>query len=91
MEMQNKIIESKVNLGPVKVKIKVESFLKNNPEFKNGYVYFDCPDVSDLFVVENSALRPCTDSEWSKFFKIYLYPPKIVKEPAFHVKRLLSW
>lgn len=92
MQKQNKIIELNKNLPLERATLRAKSFLKMSPDFNNGYIYINCPTVSDLFIVENREIRQCTDKEWGNYFKTILYPPKIAPEgPKFHVKRLLSW
>jgi len=42
---------------------------------KPSFVFYDQPDVSDLVVIEYNPIdnvfdfRPCTQSEWSKFYR----------------------
>jgi hypothetical protein len=74
MIKQNKIIKCDKNFGLNISEIKVKNYLKDNPNFVDGYIYVDCPDVSDLFIVEKSKIRGCTDAEWGEYFRTYLYP-----------------
>jgi len=68
------ILNMDKNLGVREVNEKARMLLNKNKDFINGYIFINCPNVSDLFAVGERKIRESTIKEWSLFFKEYVAP-----------------
>ena len=71
-----KEIKSEKNLDLKKAEKLTRKYIKDNPAFINGAIYINCPDISDLFIIENYKIRQCTNEEWVDYFYTYIAPRK---------------
>jgi len=80
----NKKIKLEENsLSSVDAITKARKYIKNeglDPMMIKGFIYLVGPDVSDLIIVSPQKkegklikLRACTDNEWNKYFKTFIY------------------
>jgi hypothetical protein len=95
MKRQNHVIECKRNASPAESRIRAQSLMnklrRKGYPLKNGYIYVNCPTISDLFIVDCGILRECTTKEWGHYFRTLLHPPKVeVQAPLERVRRMVS-
>jgi len=76
MEKRNQVFKVKYSLTLKDSLRKANIFLKTMADFKYGYIYIKCPNVSYLFIVFDSRIRLCSDKEWTAYYHMYLYPEK---------------
>ncbi len=72
--MENIELKQSVNLTLSKAKKVANDYIKENLLFINGFIYVNCKNVSDLFIVKNKEIRSCTSNEWNEYFYSYLQP-----------------
>jgi len=70
--MTNIILEKGRNLSESEAFSAVKTCLKKELGFLNGFIYINCPNVSDLFIIRNRSIRKCYDKEWNKYYNEYL-------------------
>jgi len=72
MELRNKTIIKDRNISAKEAFGAVRAYLKEDLGFLNGYIYINCPSISDLFIINRRTIRKCYDKEWNKYYKEYL-------------------
>lgn len=72
METLNYTIKSKTNISLKESLFKANMFVKMNKAFFKGFILIDCPDICDLFIIENRKVRQCDDHEWGCYYREYI-------------------
>jgi len=45
----------------------------------NGYIFIECENISDLFIVKNEKVKRCNDEEWNNYYYTYINEKKYGK------------